>query len=185
MVNKILFDTKYLQLKETPSKNGNSWYYAHRPNAENVVVIVPVVGEDVLFLIEERPPIIAEGKGKYSVGLPAGLVGDERKGESTMDAIKAELLEEAGLSADTVKICAKKVASSSGCLSETCTIAIAYLKDKNIVAEPLNDGGIIVDRVWVRKDEIRDWLKRMEDKGYVISAHTLAGLFYIFMEDKL
>ena len=39
----ILYDTKYLQLKSTPSKTGKEWVYAHRPNASDVVVILPVI----------------------------------------------------------------------------------------------------------------------------------------------
>ena len=81
----ILYDTEYLQLKSTPSKEGKPWVYAHRPNANNVVVILPVCNDEILFLTEERPPLIAEDKGLYCIGLPAGLVGDERKGETIED----------------------------------------------------------------------------------------------------
>ena len=93
----LLYDTKYLQLKSTKSKSGNDWVYAHRPNAKDVVVILPLINnKQVLFLIEERPPLQAEGIAKYSIALPAGLVGDERIGETIEEAINAELMEEAG-----------------------------------------------------------------------------------------
>ena len=39
----LLYDTKYLQLKSTKSKSGNDWVYAHRPNAKDVVVILPLI----------------------------------------------------------------------------------------------------------------------------------------------
>ena len=95
----VLYDTKYLQLKSTKSKTGSDWVYAHRPNAKDVVIIVPVIDNNkVLFIIEERPPLVAEGIASRSIAVPAGLVGDEREGESIEDAIRAELLEEAGLS---------------------------------------------------------------------------------------
>ncbi len=184
-MSEILFDTKYLQLKKTVAKSGNDWFYAHRPNAENVVVILPQTKDEVLFLIEERPPLTAEGKGQYSIGLPAGLVGDERKGESIEDAIKAELLEEAGLLTDKIKIYVNKSAGSSGCVSETCVISTAYISDKKEVKPPINDGGIIVDRIWIKKENIRTWLFQKDKEGYVISAHTLGALFYMFTEDKL
>ena len=91
----ILYDTKYLQLKSTKSKTGKDWVYAHRPNAKDVVVILPLINnKDILFLKEERPPLQAENIAKYSIALPAGLVGDERIGETVEDAIHAELLEE-------------------------------------------------------------------------------------------
>ena len=150
-----------------------------------MVVIAPVTDDEILFLIEERPPLYAEGKGRYSIGLPAGLVGDERLNENTEDALRAELMEEAGLTADNIVINASKVAGSSGCLSETCTIATAYIKDKKIVKEPVSDGGIIIDRIWVKKKNVMEWLKKKDKEGYVISAHTLGCLFYVFWEDKL
>ena len=65
-------------------------------------------------MIEERPPLQAEGIAKYSIALPAGLVGDERIGETIEEAINAELMEEAGLKADRLEIKTRKTASSPG-----------------------------------------------------------------------
>ena len=132
-MKKTLYSTKYLELRSMPSKSGQPWVYAHRPNAKDIVIVLTVTDDEILFLIEERPPIQAENKGKYTIGLVAGLVGDERLNESIEDAVRAELLEEAGLIADRIEIKAKKVASSAGCISETCTIVIAHIKDKTIV----------------------------------------------------
>lgn len=178
-MNEILYHTNFLDLKVTKTKSGTDWVYAHRPNAKDVVVILPMTKEEVLFLIEERPPIQAENKGFYTIGLAAGLVGDERIGESIEEAIRMELLEETGLVADSFKLVANKVASSAGCVSETCTIAIAYINDKTEVQEPLNDGGVIVDRVWVKKTEIKEWLNQKEKEGAVLTAQALAALFYL------
>lgn len=178
-MSKVLYNTKYLQLKSTPSKSGNEWVYAHRPNASDVVVILPETDDEVMFLIEERPPLQSEGKGKYSIAVPAGLVGDERIGESIEDAIKAELREEAGLDAIKIDIVAQNVASSAGCVSETVTLAIAKINNKEPVSSPVSDGGVIVDRVWVKKSEIKSWLKQKENEGYILTAQTLAVLFYL------
>ena len=183
-MNEILYDTKYLQLKRTLSKEGYPWVYAHRPNVSDVVVVLPVHNDSVLFIIEERPPLQAENKGKYCIGFPAGLVGDERKSESIEDAIKAELLEEAGLQAEKFEIKVHKAAASSGCVSETYTIAIAYIENNQIVSEPVSDGGIIVDRIWIKKENIISWLNQKDKDGYVISASIFAGLFYLFAEGK-
>lgn len=185
MMDTVLYDTKYLQLKSTPSKNGKPWVYAHRPNAKDVVVILPHTDDEVLFLIEERPPIQAENRGLYTIGLAAGLVGDEREGETIEDAIKAELLEETGLVADTIEIKANKVASSAGCTSETCTLAIAHIKDKKAVQTPVSDGGIIVDRIWINKKDIFHWLKQKEREGCVLTAQALATLLYLYEDIKL
>ena len=176
----ILYDTKFLQLKSTPSKSGKPWVYAHRPNAKDVVVILPIIkNEQVLFLKEQRPPLIAEGIAKYSIALPAGLVGDERIGESVEEAIKAELLEETGLVADKIVIKSRKVASSPGCVSETVTIAIAYIDEYKIVSEPVSDGGVIVGRILINKNEIYNWLRELEENGIALTASTLAALFYL------
>ncbi len=177
----ILYDTKYLQLKSTKSKTGNDWVYAHRPNAKDVVVILPLINnQKILFLKEERPPLQAEGIAKFSIAFPAGLVGDERIGETIEDAISAELLEETGLKADNIEIKSRKLASSPGCVSETLTIAIAHIDDYNVVSEPVSDGGVIVERILVDKDKTHVWLKEQEDKGYALTASTHAALFYLY-----
>ena len=110
-MTKVLYDTKFLQLKSTLSPSGGEWVYAHRPSATNVVIIVPLIVTEgkrqVLFLIERRPPMYAENRGEYNIGLAAGLVGDEREGESVLDAIKAELLEETGYVAEEIEIVAE------------------------------------------------------------------------------
>lgn len=176
----LLYDTKYLQLKSTKSKSGNDWVYAHRPNTTGVVVILPIIEKRrVLFLIEQRPPLEAEHVAKYSIALPAGLVGDERKGESVEEAIRAELLEEGGLSADKIEIVANNVASSAGCLSESFTIAIAYVNEYKIAQEPVNDGGVIVDRVLVDIDNIDLWLDAKANEGIALTSHTLAAMYYL------
>ncbi len=179
-MNKTLYSTNFLELKSTSAKDGSAWIYAHRPNAKDVVVILPATKDEVLFLIEERPPIQAEEKGKYTIGLSAGLVGDERLGESIEDAIRAELLEETGLIASNITIKTRNTASSAGCVSETFIIAIADIADKSEIQKPVTDGGIIVDRIWVKKEEIRKWLHQKEQEGYVLTAQMLSALFYLF-----
>ena len=178
-MNTTLYHTNFLDLKSTTTKAGSPWFYAHRPNASDVVVILPTTIDEVLFMIEERPPMQAEGRGQYTIGLAAGLVGDERQGETIEDAIKAELLEETGLQADSIKIMTKNTASSAGCTSETFAIAIANIKDKKEIQTPIDDGGIIVERVWVKKNNIRNWLATKEKEGYVLTAQMLAALFYL------
>ena len=178
-MNEILYHTKFLDLKFTPSKSGKPWVYAHRPNASDVVVILTVAEDEVLFLIEERPPLQAEERGKYAIGLVAGLVGDERMGENLEDAVSAELLEEAGLVADKIEIKAKNVASSAGCVSETFAIAVAHVREKMQHQKPVSDDGVIVDRVWIKKTQIKEWLRAKENEGYVLTAQSLAALYYL------
>lgn len=181
-MTRVLYDTKYLQLKSTLSPSGREWVYAHRPNTDDVVIIVPLIisegKKQVMFIIERRPPLYAEGRGTYNIGLAAGLVGDERQDESVMDAIKAELLEETGFVADNIKIVATNVSSSGGCTSETATIAIAEIT-KPQIQKPVDDGGILVDRILVDVENIPEFLKKEQEKGNTVSAQTLAGLYFI------
>ena len=180
----ILYDTKYLQLKSSKSKSGSDWVYAHRPNAKDVVVVMPVIeNKKVLFLIEERPPLQAENIAKFCIGFPAGLVGDERGEETIEEAIKAELLEEAGLIADKIDIKTRKLASSAGCVSETLTIAIAHINEYIIHKKPISDGGVIVDRVLIDIEKIYNWLKEKEAEGYALTASTMAALYYLEKEN--
>ena len=179
-MNETLYHTKFLDLKSTPSKSGKPWVYAHRPNANDVVVILTVYNEEILFIIEERPPLQAENRGKYAIGLSAGLVGDERVGESIVDAIKAELLEETGLIAEKIEIKARNIASSAGCVSETFTVALAKVSDKTPVQKPISDDGVIVDRVWIKFNDIRAWLREMETKDYILTSQMLTALFYLY-----
>ena len=181
-MNKILASTEFLELKAATSPiGGKDWIYAHRPNAKNVIVIIPVIkNESVLFLKTKRPPIISEGIGQFCIELPAGLIGDKYKNETTEQALKRELLEETGMLCYDFKIAAKNVASSSGLSSEVCTIAFAYIKNDTIYKEPETDGGIIVSRIKVPISEIKSWLKEEQKKGSILSAQTLASLFYLF-----
>lgn len=184
---KILCSTKYLELKEAVAPNGKSaWIYAHRQIATDVVVIVPVfkseTEEKILFLKTQRPPLYAENKADINIELPAGLVGDERKGESIEQAIEAELREETGLRADSIKIVSRKIASSAGCTSETSTIALAEITDTTEISKPLSDGGIILERIWVNANDICNWLRQQETEGCAISAQALCGLFYYFSD---
>ena len=54
-----------------------------------------------------------------------------------------------------------------------------YIKDKKIIEKPVDDGGIIVGRVWIKKTEIKAWLKSKEEQGYILTAQALAALFYL------
>jgi len=179
---KILCTTDYLQLKQTTAPAGHSWTYAHRPNAQNVAVIAPIIHLDndyLIFLETRRPPIYAEGKAEACIELPAGLVGDENNGETVIEAVKKEVLEETGYKADKVKIVAPLISSSGGCTSETCAIALVDIYDDRVVSEPVTDGGIIINRYKIKLKDTYSWLNEQQQLGKAISAQTLAALYYV------
>lgn len=180
----ILYETKFLTLKAAKRANKPDWVYAVRPNAKDIAVILPVIKnknseDEVVFLITKRPPLEEENVAEFCVETPAGLVGDENENETVYDALKKELLEETGLVADEFKICNRKISSSGGLTSETSTIAVAYITDKSLKGEPVDDGGVIADRIYVKKSEIKNFIQECTDKGYAISAQALATLFWL------
>ena len=164
-------------------ENKPDWVYVRRDNAKNVVVILPVFKKSndkyVMFLITKRPPLIEEKVSEFSIELPAGLVGDENENETLMEAAKKELLEETGYSTDLFEICAKKVSTSGGLTSETSTILKAFITNDNICQNPIDDGGVIVDRVLIKREDIKAFLIEKEKEGYSLSAQTLAALYYL------
>ena len=179
----ILYETKFLTLKAAKREDFADWFYVVRPNAKNVVAILPVIKtqneDEILFLITKRPPLEHEKIAKFCVEIPAGLVGDENENESVLEACKKELLEETGLIAQEMKIEAEKVSTSGGLTSECTTIVTAKIVDDRIKKEPVDDGGVIIERIRVKKSEIRNFLKDKEKKGYALSAQMLAALYYL------
>lgn len=179
----ILYETKYLNLKTVKRDNKPDWVYVMRPNAKNVVAILPLIKkedeDEILFLITKRPPLENESVAEFCVEIPAGLVGDENENETTMESIKKELLEETGLVAEKIEILNEKVSTSAGLTSETVTTALAYITDDKIKMTPVDDNGVIVDRIRVKKSEIKSFLKEKEGKGYAISSLLFAPLFYV------
>lgn len=72
------------------------WEYVRRVNASGAVMIVAVTEEGELLLVEEyRVPLHAR-----TVGLPAGISGDEGE-ESSLQSARRELEEETGYRADS------------------------------------------------------------------------------------
>ena len=92
-------------------------------------------------------------------------------------------MEETGLIADRIDIKSHKVASSPGCVSETVTIAIAYINEYKLSAQPVSDGGVIVDRILVDRKNVYKWLRELEENGIALTASTLAALFYLNEEN--
>lgn len=182
-MKEILYSTKFVNLIASKREGRPDWVYAHRPNAKNVVIIVPVIhkkdGDYTLFLITKRPPVTEEYGEKYCVEFPAGLVGDENAFETTGDAFKKELLEETGYEACNFKIAAKNLISSGGLTSEKSTLAIAEIFDAEKRAVPVDDGGVIVDRIEVSLENVKEFLEDIQAKGYYMCAQTLAGIYYL------
>ena len=184
--NKILFDSKYLQLKTTKSPNGEfDWTYAHRPNTKSAqsdaVVIIPVLHENndkyIIFLETRRPPIYAENKAETCIELPAGLIGDVRNNESIIEAAKTELLEETGYIADKIQLIIENSSSSGGCLSETIAYTIADIIDTKQKEIPSSDNGVIVAHHKINIKNINEWIITQAKEKKSVSSQTLGALY--------
>jgi len=183
MENKILYETKFLQLKQTEAPDGGKWFYAHRPICRGAVIILPVLhtpkGEYLIFLQTRRPPVYAEGKAEFCIEFPAGLLGDIDKEETPKMAIKRELLEETGYKAKKITITAPLITSSAGLSSETSIYSIADIFDLKQHKEPVTDGGIIVKTHKIPLSKVNLWLKKRQKEGFAISSSVFGALYFL------
>ena len=184
--NKILYDSKYLQLKTTKAPNGEfDWTYAHRPNTKSAqsdaVIIVPILHENnekfIIFLETKRPPIYAENKAETCIELPAGLIGDVRDNESIIEAAKTELLEETGYIADRIQLIIENSSSSGGCLSETIAYTIADIRDTKQKEIPSSDNGVIIAHHKINIKDVDKWILTQAKEKKSISSQTLGALY--------
>ena len=182
-MKEILYSTKFLNLMASKRDEKADWVYAKRPNAKNVVIIAPVIhkedGNYTLFLITKRPPITEEYGEKYCVEFPAGLVGDENANVTTNEAFQKELLEETGYFSDKFRIVVKNLVSSGGLTSEKSTLAIADIYNLEKKMAPVDDGGVITDRVEVKLDKIKDFIEKIQNENMYMCAQTLAGVYFL------
>jgi len=182
----IITKTKFLEFKSAKSPNNSDWYYVRRTNDtkdhDSAVVITTIVKKNnenyFLFLKTKRPPLYFEDKCIYCLESPAGLIGDNDCKEGLMDCIKKELLEEAGLVANEIYLELINSAASAGISSETLSFATAIVNCEKIVQEPISDGGIIVERFYVKCNEIYKYLEGLDKKDISVAAATVCGLFY-------
>ena len=184
--NKILYNSKYLQLKTTKAPNGEfDWTYAHRPNTKSAqsdaVIIVPILHENnekfIIFLETKRPPIYAENKAETCIELPAGLIGDVRDNESIIEAAKTELLEETGYIADRIQLIIENSSSSGGCLSETIAYTIADIRDTKQKEIPSSDNGVIIAHHKINIKDVDKWILTQAKEKKSISSQTLGALY--------
>ena len=182
----IVSDSKYLQFKYTKSPSGHDWYYVRRTNDTNIhdsavaiTTLVKINGEyNFLFLKTKRPPLYAENKANFCLESPAGLIGDKDCNESLIQCIKKELLEETGLVANKIFIEQYNSCTSAGLSSETLSFVTVIVDDYHLESTPISDGGIIIDRFFVKASQIREFLTTLDSKEYSVACATTAGIFY-------
>ena len=185
MESRILYETKFLQLKSTISPSGNEWYYVKRTNDSNekdsAVVITTLIkkkdGYNFLLLKTRRPPIYAEDKAEFCLESPAGLLGDIDCDETLIKYVKKELLEETGYVADKIYVELLNSSTSAGLSSETISYVTAIVDEDRIFKDPISDGGIIEARTYVPVNKIKQFLFEISKELSVATA-TVCGIYF-------
>lgn len=95
------------------------WEFAGRTRSIGAAVILALDGDDVVMVEQYRVPL-----GRRCLELPAGLVGDEREGDTAEEAAARELAEETGYRAARLEVLGE-FHSSPGMVSEGFTLVRA------------------------------------------------------------
>lgn len=106
--------------KYIEARRQGRWEFVGRANDIHAAVILAIDGEHVLLVEQPRVPL-----GGRCLELPAGLVGDQDKGETVEESAARELEEETGYRPDRIEVIGR-FASSPGMVSETFTLVKAH-----------------------------------------------------------
>lgn len=142
--------------------------YAERVLGSGVAVLFPLTDERKVVLVEQYRNAV---KCKM-IELPAGLVSDEREGESFIDAARRELIEETGYEAKEISLMIE-LPTSAGMTSERVNLYFAHGLKK------VSQGGgdeheqIIVHEVPLNL--LATWLFEKHREGFGIDPKILAA----------
>ena len=155
----------------------NNWEWAERP-CRDAVAVIAITGDDkVIFISQYRVPVKS-----HVIEIPAGLIGDVRSGETPQDAIRAELIEEAGYEATEVYDLGYTPASP-GLTSERIQLYIA-----DGVKKVSKGGGDESEDITVYEVDLREidsWLRDRVAEGYLVDMKVYAGLFLAYQAGYL
>jgi ADP-ribose pyrophosphatase len=153
------------------TKRRGPWEYVGRTRGIGAAVILAIEDGHVLLVEQWRVPLQAN-----CLELPAGLIGDDTRGESIETAAARELEEETGYRADRVEIIGI-FASSPGMVSETFTLVRAHGLTK------VHDGGgVDGEDITVHCVALRDvpmFIAVKRDEGVILDAKLLALLPFV------
>jgi ADP-ribose pyrophosphatase len=123
------------------AKRQGKWEYVARARNIQAAVIVAIEDDHVLLVEQYRVPL-----GRYSLELPAGLVGDETEGEDVLDSAGRELEEETGYRAAHIESLGEFY-SSPGLASEGFTLVRATGLTRVGEGGGTDDEQIVVHRI--------------------------------------
>lgn len=161
-----LYQGQFLELL----KEGK-WEYVRRVNANGAVMIAALTEEGELLMVEEyRVPLHA-----YTLGLPAGIAGDEGE-ESYLHAAQRELEEETGYLASTWHYLFTGP-SSPGLTTEMVAFYRAQGLTKISEGGGVNNENITVHRIALNR--VHDWLMEQMQHGKVIDPKIFMALHFL------
>jgi len=147
------------------AKRDGKWEYVSRARNIKAAVILAVDDGHVLLVEQYRVPLDAR-----CLELPAGLVGDERDGETMLTAAARELEEETGYRAARITPVGR-FASSPGMISETFTLVRAEGLTRVGDGGGIEDEQIAVHRVPL--SEVSQFVAGRQAAGAVLDVKLL------------
>jgi ADP-ribose pyrophosphatase len=163
----VIAEGKYIRFMKH-----DGWEYVTRKGVSGVVGLVAVTDEGKLLLVEQfRKPVDA-----CVIEIPAGLAGDGRYRNETLEAAaRRELREETGYEASTMEYIGGGTASA-GLADEIITLFRATGLNKVGDLIPDGDEKIIVHEVPLK--EVVPWLARQADRGALIDLKVFSALYF-------
>lgn len=151
--------------------------YAVRWRSRGVVMVVAVTDDDRIVLVEQYRPAVR----RIVIELPAGLIGDVARAESSLDAARRELLEETGYEArEYVQV---MEGPDSPCMAETIRVFLA--RGAARISNGGGDSGEEITAHAVPLDGAAEWLRMCMAEGKLIDPRILGGIFIATHADAL
>lgn len=166
---KTVAESKYLRLV-----NYQGWDFVERRGSTGVVTVLPLTNDDrVVFVEQHRIPVDA-----IVIEFPAGLSGDDLDSpdESGEQAARRELVEETGFDAKRIEHLMTGP-SSAGLTDELISFYIATELERVGPGGGVDSESIVIHEVPLA--DVDSWLKKQIQKGKLLDARLLTGLYLI------
>lgn len=176
--NKILCQTKYLSLLETPE----GFYFAQRRNINSVAgLCFKKELNQYFFLIRFQPLPEIEVKQSWDQLYPCPITGSCEINETQFESMIREIYEEGGINVNHSHLVASNYCVSTTQMNETVYNYLFDVTDLNQV-DPKNDGSIfeaVSKNVWVSQDELEEILFNNRE---IIYLSSLTTCYYLFLK---
>jgi ADP-ribose pyrophosphatase len=166
---RAVWQGRFLEAHIVPWGDDGQWEYVKRAGGIQAAVILALTEAHEIVLVEQyRPPL-----ARQCIELPAGLVGDETKGESVFASARRELHEETGFEARNWEAFGE-FASSPGMVGEVFHLFRATELTRTGAGGGTPAEGIVVHLVPVA--EMPAFIAKARARGCVIDTRLLIGL---------